>query len=215
MIGFVVILFFVSSHSNPQIYKPNREWHFVVHFSNTSNIDTLRLKTSDEKWELTQKKIEYIHTEINSSTGGYAIHNGATGVIDRKEIILTRLFFPSEIWLHPPRTGNLRVTELLPFPWIKFPIKIGQFNKWQLTPKEGWREFEGKKITGNLKVANKILYKNSIINDSCWVIDGFGESEIGKYKCKYYFSEKYGFVYFFYDMNHYQIEIEPFFMKLL
>lgn len=214
IIGLIAIVFLLSSCNDSLIYKPDREWHFLIKFSNRTAIDTLKLKTYDEKWEFTQRKIEYIHFMKNDSSGGYSIHDGITGVIDRQGNFFTRIFLSSEIWLHPPRSGNLRVTELLPFPWIKFPINIGQTNDWELTPKEGWEDFEGKKIIGKIHVTEKILFENPAVKDSCWVLEGIGKSEIGEFKCKYYFSEKFGFVYFFYDMNKYQIELIPTFIKL-
>lgn len=214
IIGLVSIMIPFSSCNNSLIYKPDREWHFAIKSSNNSEIDTVTLKTYDETWKLTQKKIEYIYNRKKNSTGGYTQTTEMTGVIDRQGNFFTRIFLSSEIWMHPPRTGYLRVTELLPFPWIKFPIKIGQTNNWELTPKEGWEDFEGKKIIGKIHVTEKILFENPAIKDSCWVLEGIGKSEIGEFKCKYYFSEKYGFVYFFYDMNKYQIELIPTFIKL-
>lgn len=210
IIGLVSVMFLFLSCNHSLIYKPNREWHFEIKFSNSSIIDTLILKTYDETWKYTQKKIEYIYNVKNDTSGGYSIHTGITGVIDRQNC----LFLTSEIWIHPPRTGNLRVTELLPFPWIKFPIRINQTNDWELTPKAGWEDFEGKKITGKIHVTRKILFENSAVKDSCWVLECIGKSEIGEFKSLYYFSEKYGFVYFFYDMNQYQIELIPIFIKL-
>lgn len=205
----ISIIFFMISCSKTLIYKPDREWHFTVKFSNSPIIDTLILKTYDESWELTQKKIEYIYNMKKDSSGGYSISTEITGVIDRKGSYLTGLFLTSEIWLHPPRSGNLRVTELLPFPWIKFPIKLGQSNDWELTPKKGWNEMEGKKISGKIQVVRKMFFDNPVIRDTCWVLEGFGESDFGKFKCTYYFSENYGFVYFLYDFNQYQIELIP------
>jgi hypothetical protein len=209
IISIIIVAFTFFSCSKSLIYLPDREWQYAIRISNNSEIDTVTLKTYDETWELTQRKIEYIYNIKKNSSGGYSQHTEVTGVIDRKENILTRLISTSEVWLHPPRTGNLRVTELLPFPWIKFPIKIGQSNNWELTPKDGWKEMEGMKIKGKIQVVRKIFYDNTAVKDSCWVLDGIGESEHGKYNCSYYFSEKYGFVYFFYDFNEYQIELVP------
>lgn len=203
------VIFLLSSCNNSLIYKPNREWHFIIKSSNNLNIDTMILKTYDESFVITQRKIDYIYNKTVDSNGNYTEEIETTGVIDRQGNFLTRLFIKPEIWLHPPRGKYLRVTELLPFPWIKFPIKIGQSNDWELTPKEGWGDFKGKTIKGKIEVVKRIFNDNPIINDSCWVLEGIGESEIGKFKCKYYFNEKYGFIYFYYDLNNYQLEIIP------
>jgi hypothetical protein len=209
----IVIIIFLSTCSNPLIYKPGREWHFIIKSSNRPNIDTIILKTYDESFLTTQTKIEYIYNKIKKSTGGYSQSIESTGVIDRQGNFISRLFITPEIWLHPPRSNFLRMTEMLPFPWIKFPIYLGQRIDWELTPKEGWEELKGKTVKGNINVKAKIFYDNLVINDSCWVVEGLGESEIGKFNCKYYFSERYGFVYFFYDFNQYQIELIPLKMK--
>lgn len=213
IISIIILVFTFMSCTKSNVYLPNREWKFVIRFSNNSELDTVILKTYNENWELTQTKIEYIYNLKKNSSGGYTQNTEITGVIDRKENFITRIFSVSEVWLHPPRTGKLRVTELLPFPWIKFPIKIGQINEWKLTPKEGWKDMEGKKINGKISVVRKILFDNPAVKDSCWVLEGFGLSDFGKFKCSYYFSEKYGFIYFFYDFNQYQIELIPILIK--
>ncbi len=203
----LVIVLILSSCNNQLIYKPGREWAFIAKSSNRTTTDTIILKTYNDIWQITQNKIEYIYNKTKDSTGGFTQITEETGVIDRQGNFLTRCFCNPEIWLHPPRSKYLRVTELLPFPWIEFPIYIGQTNNWELTPKQGWKDFEGKTIKGNIKVLDKIFYNNPAIKDSCWVLEGFGDSAIGNFKCKYYFSEKYGFVYFFYDFIKYNIEI--------
>lgn len=205
----ITSMLLLSSCNNSKVYKPNREWLFIIVSSNNPVIDTLILKTNDKSWMTTQREIEYVYNRIKTSEGCYSQESEITGVIDRKGNIFSRLFIKPEIWLHPPRSKYLRMTEMLPFPWIKFPIKIGNSINWKLTPKEGWKELKGKSVKGKITVVNKTFYDNPIINDSCWVLEGIGESDIGKFKCKYYFSETYGFVYFLYDFNDYQIEIIP------
>jgi hypothetical protein len=210
---FTIIMLFTSCN-NSLVYKADREWHFIVKCSNSSVIDTLILKTYDDSFEKTQRRIEYIYNKIKDSNGNYSDIIETTGVIDRQGNFFTRLFTKPEIWLHPPRNRVLRVTELLPFPWIKFPIEIGQSHDWELTPKEGWGEMKGKKINGKIEVVKRIFYDNPIVKDTCWLLEGVGESDFGKFECKYYFNEKSGFVYFFYNFNTYQIELVPISIKL-
>ncbi len=66
---------------------------------------------------------------------------------------------------------------------------------------------EGVKMEGSSKETGRTYYDNPIVKDTCWVIDVRGKSEIGNFKARYYFHEKLGFVYFYYDFVSYQVEI--------
>lgn len=206
----IFILAFVitaCSFNDSNVYKPKREWHFIVKDSRSSIIDTIILKTYDESWKFTQRKIQYTYNSKMDSAGNIHKLTEITGVIDRKSNFFSRIFLEPEIWLHPPRNNNLRVTELLPFPWVKLPVFAGQTIDWELTPKKGWEDFEGKTITGKILVKNKIFYDNPVVNDSCWLVVGRGNSEIGRFNSTYYFNDSLGFTYFYYDFNEYHIEI--------
>lgn len=140
----------------------------------------------------------------------------------------------------PAISNYLHLAELLPTPQIKHPIQLGNETDWEITfgeykfiskeninySEEGEIIAKGTEInsekevgeeiftdftaTGKIQVSKKIFYGNKLVNDSCWVLDGTSESKLGNLKVKYYFHEKLGFVYFYYDFNKYQVE-----MKLL
>jgi len=117
-----------------------------------------------------------------------------------------------KVWIHPPRPSidfyRLRHTELVPFPYVEFPLKIGNNSPWELTLKEGWKDWEGVEVKGNITVADKVFNENKNVNDSCWVIDAYGNSRIGKYSATYLFNEKKGFVNFKYYINKDTIELK-------
>jgi hypothetical protein len=191
-----------SALENPKIYSENREWRFTLSKSNSKFIDTISLKVFGESWKISQKKIEWNYSLRDSS--GYSTITETTGVIDRSESSI----FKKEIWIHPPRSTFMRLTELVPFPQIIFPIRQGEVLPWELTPKEGWEELKGVKVTGQVEVVGKIYYDNPIIKDSCWVLNAVGNSTAGNYKAKFYFNENAGFVYFNYDFNTYKVVME-------
>ena len=43
------------------------------------------------------------------------------------------------IWLHPPREGLFKILEINPFPYIKYPLEIGNSWEWDfLEPGSNW-----------------------------------------------------------------------------
>ncbi len=205
-----VSILLLASCSQPMVYKPNREWNFEVKRSDSETTDTLKFKIFNENWKLFQKKCKWFYLLINDSSGSMKMITSTTGIIDRQCNPVMEWFFDSEIWMHPPRSAYLRLTEMVPFPWIKFPIEKGKELDWNLIPKSGWEELEGVEVNGTLKVTGKIFYENPVVKDSCWVIEAVGKSDAGNFTGKYYFNEKLGFVYFYYDFVKYKVEIVPF-----
>lgn len=202
---FLVLLIFGStiSCSSPSIYKPNSTFTFLAKNTNKNSNDTLFLFITNESWNVFQTKCIWKYSPIVDSLGSVTNIREITGVVDKKYAFPLNLFFTSQIWLHPPRDVYLKMTELVPFPKIIFPIEKGQIIPWKLTPKSGWKDFEGITINGQIKVIDKIIFNNHI----CWLLEAKGKSEIGTYFAKYYFNERYGFVYLFYDFNNFQVEL--------
>jgi hypothetical protein len=157
---------------------------------------------------MTQKKCEWIYPKTIDSNGSITSMIVQTGIIDRRPSFPANIFISSEVWLHPPRSRDFRYSELLPFPWVKFPIELGQEIEWDLTPKDGWKELEGVEVTGKLKVTDKIYCDFPAVKDSCWVIDITSTCSIGSFSGQYYYHEKIGFVYFYYDFNSYDISLK-------
>ncbi|MCK5742907.1 MAG: hypothetical protein KAH48_11865 [Chlorobi bacterium] len=194
----------LNSCSSPHIYFPDREWKFSLKSSDRLDTDTVFFKTYDESWQITQTKCEWIMFQKRPE-GAIVTITTSTGIIDRKE----NLFMKEQI-LFPALTSSTEyfyLTRMIPPPKVYYPISKGQVIDWESTPHAGWGQLEGKTARGTIKTGDKIYYSNSAVSDSCWVLDAVGESEYGKFRAKYYFSETYGFIYFHYDFNDYQIEI--------
>ncbi len=206
LLGLLLFLITMSC-SKPIVYKPNSSFTFLIKNTKQNKNDTLILIVTNDSWNIFQNKCIWKYSPIIDSLGSKTNIKEMTGIVDKNYSFPFNLFFPSQIWLHPPRNVYLRMTELVPFPKIIFPIEKGQIIPWSLTPKSGWDEFEGITIIGQIKVIDRILFTNPIFSDLCWVLETYAESEIGTYKSKYYFHEKYGFVYLFYDFNDFQVEL--------
>jgi len=186
----------LSCRTRGSVYQPGREWEFTSRNSHLPQLDKLTLKILDESWAVTQTKIEWVHN-MALENGGYQVDSGQTGVIDQSGSDRTK----SRVWIHPPRSEYFRRAELVPFPEVYLPIVDGYEYVSDLTPGKGWKELEGVKVKGLLKVNGKVLYKPELLQDSCWKIDASGKSSAGNYTAIYYYHEKRGFVFFQYHFG--------------
>lgn len=184
------------------IYVPGREWIFIVKSSPNQNVDTLTLSVLDEEWSLNQCKIQWILSTCKAE--GSTVVTETTGVLDRSSSV----FFPKEIWLHPPRMSYLRLTELVAFPQVIFPLKENQVFSSEIRPGDGWKELQGLTVHGCTRVAGKVSFLHPCILDSCWKLEASGSSEKGDYNAIYYYHSLIGFVYFHYDFGDYMCDIE-------
>jgi len=105
------------------------------------------------------------------------------------------------IWMHPPRSSLFGILEINPFPFIQKPYEKGNKWYWSLQIGYQWGDYRWKEWNGNIE--NEYTYEivdiNSIIHTSlgklsCYKIDSFAESELGKTHLTSYFNETYGFV---------------------
>lgn len=189
-----------QQNTEGSIYQPTREWKFTCTNNSCSQIDTLTLKILDKVWNITQTELEWKHnTMLDNGNNQTTIE--VTGVIDQSGSNTGR------VWLHPPRAAYLRRAELVPFPEVHIPVVDGQIFESNLTPGEGWKEYEGVKVNGQLKVSGKVLYKQELLQDSCWRIEARSQSSVGNYSATYFYHEKRGFVYFKYHFGEDTCEI--------
>lgn len=104
------------------------------------------------------------------------------------------------IWMHPPRIGMFRILELNPFPYVKFPLKIGKKWDWELNIGDGWGNSKWKEWEGSIlnkyeyKITDNVQIESGMGNLDCYVINAEAESRIGKTYLKSYFNEIHGFV---------------------
>lgn len=207
---FLFITLFIVSCTEPNLYNPRSNWSFLVTKSTDAIVDTLTLEIKDKPWQITQQKMEWVlniyHADKSRSESIIQ-----TGVSDHDISFPVSLFKKDMISLpSPPDTEYMKYVRLLPPPQIQYPIARGNSIDWKNTIQYGAKELVGVEVTGRVRVKEKIYFSFTTLSDSCWVLESYGKSSAGVFKGIYYFSEKYGFIYFKYDFKDYWVEIVPY-----
>ncbi|OGU38410.1 MAG: hypothetical protein A2X61_11470 [Ignavibacteria bacterium GWB2_35_12] len=196
----------LSSESNKDdtidfIYTGNREWKFSVKRTNAESTDTIILKVIKPEHG-GDKAFKWLLITFDSTLSKNIIDFAQTEITKNGDE-------SSNIEIPSPSIRYFKFTALIPSPEVRLPLYIGYSKSSKVTIKmSNVEEFKGVTYTGKIKVTGKIYYNNPIIKDNCWVLNDIGESSLGTYKAKYYFHEKFGFVYLYYDFIKYQIEME-------
>ena len=157
--------------------------YVVNHLGDTVVIKKVALTILPGKF-FSQTKIKWEYLNENDSV----IIKSITGVVEDK----------NEIWLHPPRKGIPFIyTESAPFPEIYYPLDSMSNWKGGLM---GLKGYESIGLEGEVLFEYAVSERQDIQTEyklfkNCWVINSKGESCIGVSTHKYFFNEKYGFVY--------------------
>ncbi|KAA9331977.1 hypothetical protein [Adhaeribacter soli] len=192
---YLIAVLFMGCTQNlntQQIYKPGREWIYQVSEFDSKGglVDSFSfpLKVLEGTFFL-QTQIQYSVTE-HKPDGSKIETSETTGVAELED----------KIWLHPFRSGSLRITELAPFPEIRLPAAIGKTWNSTITIGPGWKEWAGKKVENRYHITDTTSIRTPFRKfENAWKITGTGTSELGVYKVSHYFHDKYGFV-----ATHYQ-----------
>jgi hypothetical protein len=102
------------------------------------------------------------------------------------------------LWMHPIRSNQYVLTEVAPFPMVKFPTTEGR--NWQNTLwiYKAFGTFEGT-VECNYKVEKQEIRKYAFDEILCWKIEAIAtHDKLGTSKITIYFNEKIGFVEFSY-----------------
>jgi len=178
--------------------------------STDSIVDTLTLEILDKPWQITQQKMEWVLNVYHADKSRTEAID-QTGVSDHDLSFPVSLFKKDVISLpSPPEIEYMKYVRLLPPPQFQYPVAIGNSIDWKKKVPTGSQEFAGVEVTGRVRVKDKIYFSNQTLSDSCWVLESYGKSSAGVFKGIYYFSEKYGFIYFKYDFKDYWVEIVPY-----
>ncbi len=116
--------------------------------------------------------------------------NSITGVVENSK----------NLWMHPPRAGVFRLLEILPFPYVKFPIKVGDKYAWKLTIGDHYADSSLVYWTGSIE--NKMSYQVKSIDYlktefgalKCAKVNAKAESRIGISMADFWYNQEYGFV---------------------
>ncbi len=135
----------------------------------------------------TKKRTNRKQTEVVISTVPDKRKYENTGIVDN----------PSNLWMHPPRSGTLKVLETCPFPYVKFPLEQGSSWSDQILIGEQWSlgMWKGKMLFDVVySVVGKKQLEMDNIRFECWVIEATAQSEVGATKTTITYHEDEGFV---------------------
>lgn len=191
LLGFVVLLGCENRDFTSLIYQPGREVGYVISYldANDSTVceDSVTLRVLEPGLlDIRSKLTDQVTNEFIYHGPCSEKHTETTGIKETDK----RLF------LHPPRSGNMIVTELGAFPQIFHPAKIGKGGSGSLEIQHGYGDWDG----------NTVPYQDSVtmIVDStiagndykdCIVRSGIAEpTPIGPVETHHIFDEKYGWI---------------------
>lgn len=193
------------------IYLPGREFIFEYYFRNKGKCyyfdfdGQSTLSECAHPNELTALKVGYEieHGNLQGMTQvkyNYSNRLDTLSNFEKSGIIENKM----NVWLHPPRSNQFRMTEINPFPYIKRPYEVGNTWTWDLEIGDQWGNWLWKEWNGNIKnqcfytITGKEIISSAFGKILCYVVKSNAESEIGSTSLTAYFSEKFGFVKLFY-----------------
>lgn len=181
---------FHQSNREKPVYTPGKQFIFKTHYTNEKgdvlHADTLKLSVEDASFMIVQQKIEW-HLKMPGDYGETkeVFEYIDSGIVEKK----------ARLWIDPPRSEYLKITELAPFPEVRFPEK--QDEEWEssLYIGPGYGDWYGKKVQNSYRVSrfsdttfNNLTFRN------CAVIEAHGKSEPGETKVYHWFHDDYGFI---------------------
>jgi hypothetical protein len=182
------------------IYSPNKEFLFTSKLSGSLKLDTILLQTLNRNSADGRKMIKWIYLTKDSIMGRNSFSE--TGITNESNEI--SLAFPSQSYL--------KITSLTMSPMISLPLNPKYSKDFTIDYIKSDDGLQGKSTKVDMKISGKTFYSNGSIKDSCWVIKTIARNPKGIVTSKYYFSEKYGFVYLFWESKSLKYSVE---MKLV
>lgn len=223
---YILIVIIASMGCIAQSYFRSSEFHFEVKYEYFKGNPSLDANHTETKGPLTMElhsvenrragimdTVEWVYNEYNLT-----LYQQRYCVSDSLGIMITS-----------PNKGVFANTENIPNPQVKFPLKIGDsiYVEQALS--------NGKLMKGYLKVTGNIKYNEGINDHNPWKLEAElvdGHLELSKelnyydltdyndpwrieaynlendnYSAVYYYNEKYGFVYFKYELENVLIEM--------
>jgi hypothetical protein len=129
-----------------------------------------------------------------SYSSNLGISTAKTGVIENVR----------NVWIHPFRGGQLAKINLNAYPFVKFPLCIGEKYEWELSvggPKYSdlrWKTWTGTTVR---KHQYEVVAKEKVFTPlsgkaiEVFVIQAQTNGEIGQSSAKFWYSEYFGFIY--------------------
>jgi len=176
----------------------NNNWTFIPkNNSDSTTITRIDLDVKNGLKPIIDQLPDYNQTIISYTLKPLPYYN-LTGVVENE----------ANIWIHPPRAYLFEILELNPFPYVKYPLKVGE--KWEWTLKIGgqwsdprWKVWEGN-ITNNYnyEITDNLDLETKFGKVRCYIIYATAKSELGITKLRAVFNEKLGFI----ELNYQNID---------
>ncbi len=159
-----------------------------------SKISKVRISVTPNRKPFDEMSYDYSQTVIQynfvNELGEIVDLYNKTGVIEND----------MNIWMHPSRTGYLKIFELNPFPFIQKPFSVGNRFKWDMTIGDGWSDVRWKSWQGSIhnfyeyEITAEENVDLSFGKVPCYKTEAKAESRIGRTYLTSWFNEKLGFV---------------------
>lgn len=124
----IALTFFLHNYIYAQVYNSKKIYKYEISYSKAKQVnrnEVMYLVCYGTEWKLAPQQRKAVWVSSNMDIFG---PNYQTGIIENDE----------KIWLHPPRHENYKILEYSPFPYVKFPLKIGEFWNWELALGDYW-----------------------------------------------------------------------------
>lgn len=92
----------------------------------------------------------------------------------------------NNIWMHPPRNGDLGILQLSAFPYIKF----GATKRWKWKLDAAYSTYQDVHLTHSYVKGNSIEFKGNV----CIPIEATSKSHIGTTTSEFFYNKSLGFV---------------------
>ncbi len=182
-----------------RIYNYNTIFRDSLGLTITS--ERVNIIATGNNWEIdTKQTLANYEIKFDSSDSARMASNPLNGIKKawRKNYQEGVISNDTLLWMHPVRANQYVLTEVAPFPMVKFPITEGR--SWQNTLwiYKAFGSFEGI-VECNYKVEKQELRKYAFDEICCWKIEAIAiHDKLGSSTITIYFNEKIGFVEFDY-----------------
>jgi len=194
----ILVWFLFWKPAQPKIYKVGFKQVWSANW-NDSTYDEIQLIVEGLLWVPQQLRMVYIYPTLLDSVTLDSVK------YPRTELTITGVREnDSEIWIHPPRQAYYEITEQASFPYVKFPIHVGQkYTHRRDIPKGNYENvnLDGDSVLHFYEVKDFKLKRNGGFTDSTWLIKSYGISRNGKAIHDFLFHPRLGFVYSHYEFT--------------
>lgn len=172
------------------IYKEER--HFLFKYKRilndsiiNTNVEFIKVMITNNREPFTRFDKDYSQTVMRLEyldQDGKIILTERTGLIENDK----------NVWLHPPRSGELEILQMAPFPYIKL-SPLEKSWKWQL--KASYKNYKNVELKYKYSKGEKIKKQTSIGELLVIPVTAEVKSSLGDYTSKFMFNAQYGFVF--------------------